>query len=130
MTCTTYCKRIEEIFDAMIRLAYKVLPENRKEVNSYIGTVWTTVTVFVQSIKREEGTEDLRSKFKSHVAAEEARLRENLEDIKYDIDSWDTVRLIAGDGRVETVTGCLCFRFRYKSELRPFRPFSRCYILP
>ena len=130
MTCTAYCKKIEEIFDAMIRLAYQVLPENRTEVNLYIGTVWTTVTVFVQSIKREEGTEDLRSKFEPHVAAEEARLRRNLEDIKYDIDSWDTVRLIAGDGRVGTVTSCLCFHFRYKSESRPFRPFFRCYILP
>ena len=129
MTCTAYCEKIEEIFDAMIRLAYQVLPENRTEVNLYIGTVWRIVTVFVQSIKREEGTEDLRSKFEPHVAAEEARLRENLEDIKYDIDSRDTVQLIAGDGRVETVTGCLCLHLRYKSELRPFRPFSRCYIL-
>ena len=130
MTCTAYCEKIEEIFDAMIRLAHQVLPENRKEVNSYIGTVWMTVTVFAQSIKREEGTEDLRSRFEPHVTAEEERLRRNFEDIKYDIDSWDTARLIAGEGRVETVTSCLCLHSRYKSESRPFRPFFRCYILP
>ena len=130
MTCTAYCERIEEIFDAMIRLAHQVLPENRKEVNSYIGTVWMTVTVFAQSIKREEGTEDLRSRFEPHVTAEEERLRRNFEDIKYDIDSWDTARLIAGEGRVGTVTSCLCLHSRYKSESCPFRPFSQCYILP
>ena len=130
MTCTAYCEKIEEIFDAMIRLAYEVLPENRKEVNKYLATVWMNVTVFVQSIKREEGTEDLRSKFESHVAAEEARLQRNFEDIKYDIDSYDTTQLIAGEGRTETVTGCLCFRFWCSSELRSFRPFSRCCILP
>ena len=130
MTCTAYCEKIEEIFDAMIRLAYQVLPENRTEVNLYVSTVWRVVTVFVQSIKREEGTEDLRSRFEPHVTAEEERLRRNFEDIKYDIDSWDTAQLIAEEGRVGTVTSCLCFRFRYKSELRPFRPFSRCYILP
>jgi len=103
MTCTTYCEKIEEIFDAMIRLAYEVLPENRKEVNTYIARVWTHVTVFVQSIKREKGTDELRSKFESHVATDEARLQRNLEDIKYDIDSYDTIQLIAGEGRAEMV---------------------------
>jgi len=103
MTCTAYCEKIEEIFDAMIRLTYEVLPENRKEVNEYVTMVWSVVTVFVQSIKREKGTEDLKSKFESYVAAEEAKLQRNLEDIKYDIDGYDTALLIAGEGRVETV---------------------------
>ena len=130
MTCTDYCEKIEEIFDAMIRLAYKVLPENRKEVNQYITGVWTEVTVFVQSIRREKGTEDLKSRFGSHVAAEEARFRRDFEEIKYDIDSYVTAQLIAGEGRVETVTCFLCFCSREDSELSPFRPFSRCCILP
>ena len=108
MTCTMYCKKIEEIFDAMIRLAYEVLPENRKVVNAYITTVWTHVTVFTQSIVRDEGTEDLKTKFESHVTAEEARLHRNLEDIKYDIDSYDTVQIIAGEGRVEMVIVAAC----------------------
>ena len=96
--------KIEEIFDAMIRLAYKVLPENRQAVSTYIDVVWQYVTLFVQSIKREEGTEELRSKFEPHVASEEARLRRNLEDINYRIDVSDTFRVIAGEGRVEMVT--------------------------
>ena len=103
MTCTTYCEKIEEIFDAMIRLAYEVLPKNRKEVNAYIDMVWQDVTIFVQSIKREDGTEELRSKFESHVTAEEVRLKRNFEDIKYNIDSYDTVQVIAGGGRAEMV---------------------------
>ena len=111
MTCTTYCEKIEEIFDAMIRLAYEALPENRKEVNRYIASVWTPVTVFVQSIKREKGPEELKSKFESYVTAEEARLQRNLEDIKYDIDSYDTIQLIAGDGRTEMVIEALCAPF-------------------
>lgn len=104
MTCTAYCEKIEEIFDAIINLADDVLPENRKEVNEYISCVWNRVTVWVRSIKREKGTEELKSKFESHVAAEEARLHRNLEDIMYDIDSYDTVGLVAGRGRPETVT--------------------------
>ena len=104
MTCTTYCKKIEEIFDAMIRLAYEVLPENRKGVSVYLMRVWSGVTALVQSIEREEGTEELRSKFESYVAAEEARLRRNFEDIKYHIDSSDGVQLVAGEGRIEMVS--------------------------
>ena len=103
MTCTDYCEKIEEIFDAMIRLSDEVLPENRRDVNDYISEVWEEVTIFVGSIKREKGTQDLRAKFQSHVTAEEARLQKNLEDIKYDIDSYDSARLISGHGRIETV---------------------------
>lgn len=113
----------------MIRLAYEVLPENRKEVNEYITRVWGPVTAFVQSIKREKGTVYLRSRFESYIVAEEARLQRNFEDIKYDIDSYDVALLIAGGGRVETVTCFLCFYFRCDSGLNPFRPFSRCCIL-
>lgn len=114
MTCISYCEKIEEIFDAMIRLAGDVLPENRKEVNDYISHVWKSVTVFVRSIKREKerDAEELKAKFDSYVIAEEARLHRNLEDIKYDIDTYDTVKLIAGNGRPETVisqTSFLCF---------------------
>ena len=103
MTCTTYCEKIEEVFDGMIRLAHEALPENRREVNKYIARVWTNTVVFVQSIKRDKGTEELRSKFEPYVTSEEARLQRNLEDIKYDIDTYDTVQLIAGEGRAEMV---------------------------
>ena len=103
MTCTTYCEKIEEIFDAMIRLSDEVLPENRKEVNEYIGYVWNEVIIFARSIKWDKGADDLRAQFQSHVAAEEARLQKNFEDIKYDIDSYDSVSLISGHGRIETV---------------------------
>ena len=117
MTCTSYCEKIEEIFDAMIRLSDEVLPENRKEVNEYIACVWSSVTMWVRAIKREKGTEELRTRFESYVNAEEARLHRNLEDIKYDIDSYDTVKLVAGDGRPETVI--LQISFLCSSTLMP-----------
>lgn len=108
MTCTTYCVQIEEIFDAMIRLAYEVLPENRDAVGTYIHTVWQLVTVFVQSFQRGKGSEGLRSKFESYVTAEENRLRRNFEEIKYRIEDPYTVRVIAGEGRVEMVIIAVC----------------------
>ena len=102
MTCTSYCKRIEEILNTMISLSDKVLPENRGEVTKYIRDVWAEGTTFTRSIKWEEGTAELRAKFQLHVDAEEERLRKNFEDTKYRIDGYDSVRLISY-GRIETV---------------------------
>ena len=103
MTSTSYCESIEEIFDAAIRLSGEVLPENRKEVNKYINDVWGAVTTLVRSFTREGGTEDLKTKFQSHISAEEERLRKNLEDINYDIDSYYAVALVSGHRRIEAV---------------------------
>ena len=46
---------------------------------------------------------ELRSKFESHVTAEEVKVQRDFEDIKYSIDSYDMVQLIAGEDRLETV---------------------------
>lgn len=110
MTCTAYCVKIEEIFDAMIRLSYKVLPENQPVINNYVDGAWKLVTKFIQSIGREEGTEELRSKFESYVAAEESRLEQSFKDINYLIDSPNVVQVISGKGRLETVinNSCCC----------------------
>jgi len=103
MACTSYCKKIGDLLDAMIGLSDKVLPENRKGVNEYIWNAWMEATMFTRSIRFLEPTDDFRAKFESHVDAEEERLRKNLEDIKYDIDSYDSVHLISGHRRIETV---------------------------
>jgi hypothetical protein len=87
----------------MIRLSEEVLPENRKRVNEYIGRTWRGATALTQPFNKWAGTTNIWAQFTSHVAAEETRLQKNLEDIKYDIDGYDSVRLISGQGRIETV---------------------------
>ena len=87
----------------MIRLSDEVLPENRKVVNDYINAVWPEATIFARSFKWESGMDELRAKFQSYVDTEETRLQKNLEDIKYSVDSYDAVRLVSGQGRIETV---------------------------
>ena len=101
MTCTSYCVKIEEIFDAMIRLSYEVLPQNQQAISDYINRVWRLVTVFVQSIRREGW--DPRPEFESYVAAEESRIQRNFEEFKYRIDDSDFAQFISGEGRLETV---------------------------
>ena len=124
MTCTFYCLKIEETLDAMIRLSDEVLSENRRTIYPHINEVWKMVMVFVRSIGRDEGTEELTmcptfvgegptrtreliSRFESYVNAEEKRLQRNLGVMNYRIDSPDTFRVIAGDGRIETVSRAL-----------------------
>ena len=114
MTCTSYCVKIEEIFDAMIHLSYEVLPENRRSVNDYIQEAWQHVASFTRSIEKdEEGTAELRSQFESYVAAEEARLQRNFEAIRYRIDGSDTVRLVSGEGRPEAVIEAVLYCVSY-----------------
>ena len=126
MTCTCYCLTIEEIFDGMIGLSYKVMAENRGIVNSYINEVWSLVTVFVQSFKRDEvivramfqpptervgAAHEFVSKFESYADAEEKRLLRNLEEIKYRIGGPDTLRVVSGDGRIEMVRKLVAMLF-------------------
>jgi hypothetical protein len=133
MTCTMYCVKIEEIFDAMIHLSYEVLPENQRNVNNYIQSAWDHVAPFARSIEKdEEGTDELRSQFESYVAAEEARLQRNFEAIKYRIDGSDAVRLVSEDRRLETVIeAVLCCRFLHDADtnsyLGPFPNVLSCF---
>lgn len=98
-----YCERIEEIFDDMVPLTRKVLPENQNRVCDYVLAAWRRFSVFVRSIKREEYTDELKSKFESRIVAEEDRLRRNFEVTNYRVEGADTIRVISGGGRLETV---------------------------
>ena len=122
MTCTAYCVKIEDIFDAMSQLSHQVLPENRRIVNRYIGVAWWYVGPFARSIEEdEEGTPELRSQFESYVAAEEARLQRNFEAIKYQIEDADTARLVSEDGRIESVIeAVLCCHFLPDADTNPY----------
>ena len=126
MTCTVYCVKIEKIFDDIIRLSHEVLPENRRTINSNISKIWTLVTVFVRSMKRDERAEfftiiqeptvqggkdetvELMSRFEPYVTAGEKRLLRNLEDINYRIFDFNTFQVISGEGRIETVSKAVC----------------------
>ena len=128
MTCTAYCVKIEEIFDAMIRLSYKVLPENQPVINNYVDGAWKLVTKFIQSIGREEGTEELRSKFESYVAAEESRLEQSFKDINYLIDSPNVVQVISGKGSVRNMVFFELFPCYFSPLSMLFYPPLRSFL--
>lgn len=102
-----YARRIEELFAKMEGVRNVVLPPNRQVVDGYFGYVWRavhtlTAAVLSESSSQSSGSDDLK-KFKPHLEAEEARLRNNLRAVDYIIDGIDTIPLIAGVGRIEKV---------------------------
>lgn len=108
MSATDYCIKIDHLISTMFYLEGKVQATNRNAVDAYLHTTWESVMALTHSIQKQDNSDALRAKFESYVEAEEERLRSNLEDIRYHIDDFATVSLVAGPGRIEMVRGiCL-----------------------
>lgn len=69
----------------------------------YLDDIWPDIATLTYSLGPRSQYEGLHEEFRSHVDAEEQRLRQGLEELRYDIDAEDTLRLITGPGRIEKV---------------------------
>jgi hypothetical protein len=87
----------------MFAILPAIRPENRASVNEYISTIYTGVTTLESSVNACYTNDALQARFKTYVEGEEARLKGNLETVKYDIDAMDTLALVTGPGRIERV---------------------------
>lgn len=96
-----YCEKIDDIYAKMFYLVDKVKPMNRRIVDEYLVNVWQVTMAVTFSMRKDRASDALKARFQHWVTAEEDRLKKNLEEIRYDIDSTDTVRLITGPGRIE-----------------------------
>ena len=103
MAMSRYASQIDELLEKMFAVKSSVLPANRRSVERYLNSVWSLITELTTGFRRAEWTDTLRTKFESYVTEEEARMREKLETVRYDIDAADTLTLIAGPGRIEKV---------------------------
>ncbi len=108
MTATYYTEKIVEICANMFAIRPHIHPANRNAVNKYLDTVWKKVTTLTASLVRWSWSDELKEHFLSYVDAEEQRLREGLENFKFDIDAMDTLTLITGPGRIEKVCTPRC----------------------
>jgi uncharacterized Fe-S center protein len=107
-----YKTKIRELIAKMFAIMTNVLPANRATANEYLDLVYRGVTSLESSIAPCFITDSLQEKFRSYVEAEEARLRDNLKDVRYDIDARDTLALVIGPGRIERVGIFCCNLFR------------------
>ncbi|KAJ7849789.1 hypothetical protein B0H14DRAFT_3866764 [Mycena olivaceomarginata] len=104
-----YKTKIRELIAKMFAIMPSVLPSNRAYANDYLDLVYRGVTSLESAIAPCFITESLQEKFRSYVEAEENRLRDNLRDVRFDIDARDTLELVVGPGRIERFVMPLLF---------------------
>ncbi|KAI9062327.1 hypothetical protein FKP32DRAFT_1612624 [Trametes sanguinea] len=101
MTMTRYVVDIDHILDKMFAIKSHILPANRRSVERYLDQVWSPITELTTALRRAERNDVVEDRFRGYVQAEEDRLREGLEQARYDIDAVDTLQLVTGPGRIE-----------------------------
>lgn len=107
MSLADYKNKILLILQEMAQLREEVLMENRYHVDTYL---YYYAIAGVELVMRATKTTkeyttcfELVSLTNAHTSVEEERLRKNLENIRYDMDSGGTVTLVTGPGRIERV---------------------------
>ncbi|TFK81228.1 hypothetical protein K466DRAFT_558153 [Polyporus arcularius HHB13444] len=100
-----HASRILILLSLMRDAVPKVLPRNRSAVDNYF-VVWWWIGMMIAGLQNsfdaELNTPSYR--FQEYIDMEEARLRGNLERIKYNIDASDTLTLVMGTGGLEKNT--------------------------
>ncbi|KAF9443206.1 hypothetical protein P691DRAFT_779013 [Macrolepiota fuliginosa MF-IS2] len=106
MNLADYENKIFLILQEMNELYQNVLKENRYCIDNYfLYYAMTGIELVLRSVKTSKEyprvCHELVSLTKAYAGGEEERLRKNLENIGYDMDSAATVMLITGPGRIE-----------------------------
>lgn len=111
LTAVHYRNRVHMILAQMYALIAKVQPRNQHQVQTYVEIVSSSVFPITMSLQRVADLDPFwRSKFRDYEEFEVNRLHDNLTQVDYRINSSDTLRAIAGQGRIEKV--CL-YRYSY-----------------
>lgn len=108
MSLADYENKIFLILQEMDRLHKEALKENRYYIDTYLRHyALTGIEHTLRSCKTSKEYNsicpELVSLTEAYTTGEEERLRRNLENIGYDMDSAATVTLITGPGRIERV---------------------------
>ncbi|KAI0766852.1 hypothetical protein BD413DRAFT_141493 [Trametes elegans] len=122
MTATSYRDKIIELLAKMFSLRELIHPANTHAVEKYLESVYQRICTLTSSFVCTYQSEPLQARFQGYVDAEEQRLRDGLETVRYDIDAMDTLTLITGPGRIEK---CL-FPLLYLLLKRDFEIFRLC----
>ncbi|KAF9447894.1 hypothetical protein P691DRAFT_705890 [Macrolepiota fuliginosa MF-IS2] len=106
MNLADYENKMFLILQEMDKLHQNVLKENRYYVDTYLRHYAITgIELVLRSVKTSKEypqvCHELVSLTEAYAGGEEERLRKNLENIGYDMDSAATVTLITGPGRIE-----------------------------
>ncbi len=105
----SYVTRIKTAIGRMLAAVPGILPLNRVGLDWYFLDDWHRVFAATAGFQEWYGREVvLEGHFQNFIKYEEERIRGNLEKIKYNIDTPETVSLVVGAGRLEKVSGHTC----------------------
>ena len=119
MSVQWYFRRIRKVIADIVGATFEALPANRKIISEFI-TSWHVRWVEdflsgLRDIDQWDNTDWVSDvmflKFKDYVIENEQKMERGLRGVKYVIDEANTLRIVAGDGRPEKVSGgapCLC----------------------
>ncbi|KAI0644514.1 hypothetical protein C8Q79DRAFT_777234 [Trametes meyenii] len=133
MSSLRYTHKIQAIFAEMFAMLPYMRSENHKEAYRYLERVWSKITNasygLIQAHSEDDDDDDkLWARFESYVEAEEKRLDEGLQTVRYYIDALDTVSLITGPGRIEKFILPLLY-LKVRRDLDVFRLAHRRVVL-
>ena len=98
---TKSCLDIKAIFRNIFAILPNILPENKSKVNEYIENVWPMYMEIVACF-RDTPTGDLpEEKFAEFFRRTEEKLEGNLEKMKYNIESPETVHILIDGSSLE-----------------------------
>ncbi|KAF7329876.1 VPS13 domain-containing protein [Mycena kentingensis (nom. inval.)] len=100
-TAMSYHTKIHDILGKMFAIRPRLLPANKSGVDRYLEAIYRGVYTVVGSLNACYAPDGLQQRFAAYVTAEEERLRGNLEAIRYDIDAFETLELVTGEGRID-----------------------------
>lgn len=104
MTMRTEQDRIFQIYEKMFGMLPTLLDENRPFAQNYLNRTWRQIYEVVSSLQIRFVPDELEPKFRSYAMQEEARLKNNLAEVRYFIDQFDVLHLVVGPGRIERVS--------------------------
>lgn len=103
LSLAEYVDKIDDLFEEMFALLPRIRAENHALAFRYLDMVWDNVAQLTWSLDDIDNNDELPSRFSGYVEGEEKRLDENLQTFGYKIDARDTLSLITGPVRIETV---------------------------
>lgn len=98
-----YGEKVLGLLNHLFAIRDELLPENRYWADYYLRSVWPVAFELVKALRPANVPEHVEGKFQAFADLEEERIRQNLSDIRFDIDALDTVYVVAGPGRIEKV---------------------------
>ena len=99
---TWYITRIKAAISRIRDALPSILPLNRVDFDWYFTIHWSPIFSAIAGFNQWKDA-TLQDRFQEYINSEEDRIRGNLEKIKYEIDTVETVSLVVGSSRLEKV---------------------------